>query len=191
MYSWIAPRPYGRLRASQSRRLHCPSTTSFLLPLGAVLGLGFDAPGVRGDFIVRQRLRSFHPSGRFWVWVSMHLAFAATSLSVNDFVPFTPRGSFGFGFRCTWRSRRLYCPSTTSFLSPLGAVFGFRLRRDSPLYERKNRPASNGCCLRHIWYTARPIFASRIDSALRLPRFRSCRCTHSFAAGQARSIRHA
>src|SRR5882724_10857683 len=80
----------------RSRRLHCPSTTSFLSPLGAVLGLGFDAPGVRGDFIVRQRLRSFHPSGQFWVWVSMHLAFAATLLSVNDFVPFTPRGGFRF-----------------------------------------------------------------------------------------------
>ena len=112
-----------RAGACRSRRLLPRSTTSCLPPLGAILGLAFAAPVVRGDFFHSQRLSSFHPSGRFWVLVFLR------------------------------RDRE-----NVFFTLP---------------HDRKNRLASNGCCFRHIWYTARPIFASRIASALRLPRFRS------------------
>ena len=45
--------------------------------------------------------------------------------------------------------------------------------------------ASKAACLRHRWYTVRPIFASRIGvGLLRLPRFFSCRCIHAFAGGE-------
>src|SRR5262249_40514524 len=55
----------------------------------------------------------------------------------------------------------------------------------------RKRFTSNGTCLRHRWYTARPIFASRIDNATRLPRFFSCRCIHALTGRHERIIRHA
>ena len=84
----------------------------------------------------------------------------------------------------------LYCFLNRFFGSGFYVFHVFHvLHRDNADYEARNRFGSNGRCFRHIEYTARPIFASRIACARTFDRFFVCRSIQPFAAGKLRSIR--